>query len=493
VTRPAAAARAHELHARCQPDAAAEREHLSALLPAGLLPAGLLADGVLADGAPADGVPADGAPAGGVLAGGMLAGGPDEDGDPARCAVLAWARSGLMSLTGVPGGPPLAPAEPVLPRAVLLARAVTALSAVTGRPVRPDLRQVLAYRASLTGRSRAGTVSAGGSCRILRAADGWLAVNLARPEDIDSVPAILARELDRGPWAELASDAALRPAADLAAAAQAVGVPAAALGSAPPVPAVLTPAGEAGQAPRLVLDLSAMWAGPLCAQLLSQAGWRVLKVEDARRPDGARLGPPAFYAGLHAGCPAVRLDFGSAAGRAELARLAALAGVVIESSRPRALRRLGLVAEDWLAAGAGRVWVSLTGYGRADAQQRVAFGDDAAVAGGLVARAPDGTPVFCGDAIADPLSGLWAALAALAALRAGGGWLADVAMAGVCADLARPSAAPLQRHVISAPAAAGLRTAGPAGRARRPGARGGPADSCWTVRHDAAAEPVAAP
>jgi crotonobetainyl-CoA:carnitine CoA-transferase CaiB-like acyl-CoA transferase len=219
-----------------------------------------------------------------------------------------------------------------------------------------------------------------------------------------------------------------------------------------------------------------MWAGPLCAQLLRQAGWHVLKVEDARRPDGARYGPPTFYDGLHAGCPAVRLDFGSAAGRAELARLAGLAGVVIESSRPRALRRLGLVAEDWLAAGAGRVWVSLTGYGRADPQQRVAFGDDAAVAGGLVARAPDGTPVFCGDAIADPLSGLWAALAALAALAAGGGWLAGISMAGVCADLARPSAAPLRRHVISA-AAAGPR----------------PAGGCWTARHDAAAAPVSAP
>jgi crotonobetainyl-CoA:carnitine CoA-transferase CaiB-like acyl-CoA transferase len=291
------------------------------------------------------------------------------------------------------------------------------------------------------------------------------------------VPAILARPLDRGPWEELAADAAVRPAADLAASAQTLGVPAAALASAPPVPAVLTRIGAAGTAPRLVLDLSAMWAGPLCARILGQAGWRVLKVEDARRPDGARSGPAAFYADLHAGSPAVRLDFGSAAGRAELARLAAQAGVVLESSRPRALRRLGLVAEDWLAAAPGRVWVGLTGYGRADPQQRVAFGDDAAVAGGLVARTADGTPVFCGDAIADPLSGLFAALAALAALADGGGWLADVAMAGVCADLARPSPAPPHRHVISPPAA------------RPPG----PADTGWTVHHDTASAPVSVP
>ena len=73
-----------------------------------------------------------------------------------------------------------------------------------------------------------------------------------------------------------------------------------------------------------------------------------------------------------------------------------------------------------------------------------------------------------------------AAFAALAALAAGGGWLADVAMAGVCADLARPSAAPARRHVVSA---TGPLTARPAG----------PADSCWTVRHGAAAALVSGP
>lgn len=105
-------------------------------------------------------------------------------------------------------------------------------------------------------------------------------------------------------------------------------------------------------------------------------------------------------------------------------------------------------------------------------QQRVAFGDDAAVAGGLVAWAADGTPVFCGDAIADPLSGLHAGLAALAAHAAGGGWLMDVAMAAVCTDLARPTAATACRHVISPCGTAGADAAG------------------WTVRHGDVIEPV---
>ena len=58
------------------------------------------------------------------------------------------------------------------------------------------------------------------------------------------------------------------------------------------------------------------------------------------------------------------------------------------------------------------VWVRITGHGvDGDAAHWSAFGDDAAVAGGLGGRSPEG-PVFCGDAIADPLAELHAALGA---------------------------------------------------------------------------------
>jgi crotonobetainyl-CoA:carnitine CoA-transferase CaiB-like acyl-CoA transferase len=66
---------------------------------------------------------------------------------------------------------------------------------------------------------------------------------------------------------------------------------------------------------------------------------------------------------------------------------------------------------------------------------RPAFGDDAAVAGGLVGAAVDG-PVFCGDAIADPLTGLDAALAVAESLGRGGGELIHVSLAAVAATYA---------------------------------------------------------
>jgi CoA-transferase family III len=408
--------------ASCQPDLAAEWQHLTGWLPPGVLTGCE--------------IPVPATP------------GMPDSADAAECAVLAWARSGLMELTGLQAGPPAAPAAPVLARAGLLARAIAALAARHGTSLRPNPSRVLGYRAAESGFRRHGTLSANGSCRLLPAADGWLAVNLARDTDVRSVPAVLGRELAGDPWAELTEHVAVRPAAQVAIAAQSVGIPAAELGTTPARPVRFGRLGEPGPAPRLVLDLSAMWAGPLCANILHRSGWRVLKVEDTRRPDGARFGPPRFYADLHGGIPAVRLDFGSQHGRAELSRLAGLAGMVVDSSRPRALGELGLVAEDWLRGAPGRVWISVTGYGRDDPHQRVAFGDDAAVAGGLVARAPDGTPAFCGDAIADPLTGLHAGLAALAAHVIGGGFLVDAAMAGVSADVARPASGPAVAHVV---------------------------------------------
>ena len=66
---------------------------------------------------------------------------------------------------------------------------------------------------------------------------------------------------------------------------------------------------------------------------------------------------------------------------------------------------------------------------------RVAFGDDAAVAGGLVGRSAAG-PVFCGDAIADPLTGLEHVLAVADSLRRGGGEIVEVSMAAVAAGYA---------------------------------------------------------
>ena len=271
---------------------------------------------------------------------------------------------------------------------------------------------------------------------MIRAADGWIAVNLARESDRELVAAVTGRASD-DPWAALEAMARVTDAHGLADMAQDVGVPAAALPPTPPPvdrPFTSTSIGPACEPPRepVVVDLSAMWAGPLCAHLLGLTGARVIKVESPARPDGARLGPPAFFDWLHAGHEQRVLDFRSS----EFRELLADADVVLEASRPRALQQLGIDAQAQVADGHGKTWVSITGYGRAS--NRVAFGDDAAVAGGLVALDERGDPVFCADAIADPITGLFAALGAARAIASGGGQMVEVAMRDAVAFVAHP-------------------------------------------------------
>ena len=57
-----------------------------------------------------------------------------------------------------------------------------------------------------------------------------------------------------------------------------------------------------------MVDLSALWAGPLAASLLLEAGARVVKVEARDRPDGARSGPRPFFDLLNAGKESVAID-----------------------------------------------------------------------------------------------------------------------------------------------------------------------------------------
>lgn len=310
-------------------------------------------------------------------------------------------------------------------------------------PVPVDVDWLLTGRAALRGLASRGRTSAGGTCRLLPSADGWVAVNLARPSDVEALPAVVQEDVDLDdPWPAIEAYVARRPASTAADRFQLLEIAAAVLDdpAVRPSDAVTHHAlGEPAPPPAepLVVDLSSMWAGPLCAHLLGRCGMRVVKVEARDRPDGARIGDPQLFARLHAGHELRTLPLDTAEGRAELAGLMHDADVVIESSRPRALAQLGIDATEVVTSARGRTWVSITGYGRSgDAALRVAFGDDAAVAGGLVARADDGGPAFCGDAIADPTSGLVAAAATVEATRAGGGRLVEVAMAPVARSLA---------------------------------------------------------
>ncbi|KRE98023.1 hypothetical protein ASG88_17755 [Nocardioides sp. Soil777] len=361
----------------------------------------------------------------------------------------------MMALTGTAGGAPLS-----VPDGVVLSaqRAADAIRGLSLGAVRLDGPALLGERAASEGLSRSAPWSVGGRCRALRAVDGWLAVSLSRESDLESVPAVVGDDAITDPWRALEGWVARRATDEAVARIRLLEIPASAipasgaeqhstegivarrLDGAPDL------VGAERSDPRpLVVDLSSLWAGPLCAHVLGLAGYRVVKVESADRPDGARRGSPAFFDLLHAGHESVVLDFTTDAGLRSLRLLLARADVVIEASRPRALRGLGITPEPLLRPGG--VWLGITAHGRSGNEARlVGFGDDvAAGSGAWVVDPATAMPVPSCDAVADPLTGLHAARAVLEARHGGGRWFLDAAMSRVTAEAVGRHCTPVAR------------------------------------------------
>jgi hypothetical protein len=344
--------------------------------------------------------------------------------------VSDWAGSGLAYLTGPPESDPDVSRAAVLTEARRVADDIARLLGVE-----VDAATVLAGRAAILGLTRGGRVSAGGATRLLATADGWCAIALPRADDVAALPALLETDvIPDDPWTAVSGWAAMRSAEAVIARGQLLDIAVAGLGEVSAEQPVMRRSGRAARARRvdglLVADLSSLWAGPLCGQFLARAGAVVVKVESPRRPDGTRSGEPAFFDWMNFGKLSYAVDFDDDTDA--LRQLLTAADIVIEGSRPAALRRRGLSADD-VPGRAGRIWLRIRGY--RGQPYRSAFGDDAAVAGGLVG---DGTrgPVFCGDAIADPLTGLEAVRAVAQSLHRGGDEVIDVSMAQVAARYA---------------------------------------------------------
>lgn len=359
---------------------------------------------------------------------------------PETHPAVRWARSGCMTLTGY-----AAEAAQMCP--VPLASYADGIIAALGafQPHSPlgslDGACLLGERAALAGYRRRGDIAPGGSCRLLAAADGWLAINLARAPDWELLPAWLEAGAICD-WAGVAAAVRSRRLGECVERGRLLGLALAPLEPADTAPAAwcreLCRGGQAGRARGvpLVVDLSSLWAGPLCAHLLLLMGARVIKVESSGRPDGLRQAETGLYDLLNAGKASVALDFTLPAARAQLRRLLLRADIVIEASRPRALRQLGILAEEILQENPGATWVAISGHGREEpAANWVAFGDDGGVAGGLsqILWACTGRVMFCADAIADPLTGLHAALAAWSSFAHGGGRLLSLSLRDVVA------------------------------------------------------------
>jgi crotonobetainyl-CoA:carnitine CoA-transferase CaiB-like acyl-CoA transferase len=191
-----------------------------------------------------------------------------------------------------------------------------------------------------------------------------------------------------------------------------------------------------------VLDLTRVLSGPYCTMLLADMGARVIKVEHPRKGDDTRAwGPPflegesSYFLSINRNKESVTLDFKKPDGRALLDRLIASADVLVENFRPGTLDRLGLDYASLAPSHPRLVYCSISGFGHTGPRRREPGYDAVMQAeGGLmsITGAADGPPYRLGVAIADIVTGMFAAQGITAALfareRTGQGQKVDIAM-----------------------------------------------------------------
>lgn len=180
-----------------------------------------------------------------------------------------------------------------------------------------------------------------------------------------------------------------------------------------------------------VLDLTHYVAGPYCTKLLADYGAEVIKVEKPHTGDGARTLPP-FFAGrpgqersglfffLNTNKRGITLNLKHDRSRETILRLAQQSDVVVENFRPGVMERLGLSRADLEKANPRIVTVSITNFGSSGPYRDYKLTDSVSYAlGGWTypMGEVDRPPVQPGGAFGQYMTGLYAAIGALHAVR----------------------------------------------------------------------------
>jgi crotonobetainyl-CoA:carnitine CoA-transferase CaiB-like acyl-CoA transferase len=209
-----------------------------------------------------------------------------------------------------------------------------------------------------------------------------------------------------------------------------------------------------------VLDLGRIMAAPWATQILADLGADVIKVERPGVGDDTRSwGPPflhdnrggdareaGYFLSVNRGKRSITVDITTEQGQAVVRRIAASADVVIENFKAGALAKFGLDAASLRAIKPDLVYCSITGFGQDGPRRDQAAYDFAIQAmGGLMSvtgekdHLPGGGPQKVGVPVVDLMTGMYAAVAILAALTrrgaGGSGETIDIGMLDVSAAL----------------------------------------------------------
>lgn len=190
-----------------------------------------------------------------------------------------------------------------------------------------------------------------------------------------------------------------------------------------------------------IVDLSAVFSGPMAATLLSDQGADVIKVESPEGDTTRHIGPAkgdlsSSFVAANRGKRNLALDLKSPAALDVLHALLASADVLIENFRPGVMARLGLADADLAQRFPQLIRLSITGFGPDGPRaQDKAYDAVIQAIGGVAASQRDpasGAPVILASTVCDKVTALTAAQAVTAALfartRDGRGRRVEVAM-----------------------------------------------------------------
>lgn len=184
-----------------------------------------------------------------------------------------------------------------------------------------------------------------------------------------------------------------------------------------------------------VVSLAINVPGPVAAARLRQLGAAVTKVEPPTG-DFLALAAPTWYTALSSGQEVIALDLKSNQGRDALASLLGVADVLITSSRPSALGRLGLAPDDLSERFPSLCTVAIVGHRSPNAERA---GHDLTYQSEVGLVDPGAMPL---SLFADVAAGEEAVSAALALLlqrsRTARGGFAEVALADAAARMGAP-------------------------------------------------------
>ena len=186
-----------------------------------------------------------------------------------------------------------------------------------------------------------------------------------------------------------------------------------------------------------ILDLSRIMAGPWASQMLADLGADVIKVERPGVGDDTRTwGPPVlageggestqdsgYYLCVNRGKRSVTVNISTPEGQKVIRELAGECDIVIENFKVGTLQRYGLAYDDLRQVNPALIYASITGFGQDGPRANEAAYDFMIQAmGGLMSITgeaddkPGGGPQKVGLPIVDLMTGMYTAVAVLAAL-----------------------------------------------------------------------------